>query len=126
MRSKSGGSRPASTIRCGNGSSARWTFDRGPAGTILPCPRHDVRGTDTEHAPWHIVVRTDKKRARLNCIAHLLATIKYKQRPRMRSRRFPSARKIVPSMIGPRSKAGGSFRRRSNESQPNDRRGSCR
>ena len=37
--------------------------------------------TDTEFAPWHIVPSADKRRARLNCISHLLATIKYKQRP---------------------------------------------
>src|SRR5215218_69461 len=28
--------------------------------------------TDTKHAPWNIVVSDDKKRARLNCIAHFL------------------------------------------------------
>jgi polyphosphate kinase 2 len=28
--------------------------------------------TDTEDAPWHIVRSDDKRRARLNCIAHLL------------------------------------------------------
>ena len=37
-RSSSGGSRPASTIRCANGSSARWTSSRGPAGTSTPAP----------------------------------------------------------------------------------------
>ena len=30
------------------------------------------KATDTEHAPWHIVRSDDKRRARLNCIAHLL------------------------------------------------------
>ncbi len=35
--------------------------------------------TDTEAAPWHIVRSDDKKRARLNCIAHLLDTISYKK-----------------------------------------------
>ena len=34
----SGGSRPASTTRCANGSSARWMSSRGPAGTITPVP----------------------------------------------------------------------------------------
>ena len=37
-RSNSGDSRPASTTRCGNGSSAPWTSSRGPAGTITPAP----------------------------------------------------------------------------------------
>jgi polyphosphate kinase 2 len=38
--------------------------------------------TDTEHAPWHIVPSDDKKRARLNCITHLLGQIPYKELPR--------------------------------------------
>jgi polyphosphate kinase 2 len=33
--------------------------------------------TDTKKAPWHIVDADDKKRARLNCIAHLLRQIPY-------------------------------------------------
>ncbi|HEY7194699.1 MAG TPA: hypothetical protein VH439_13250, partial [Gemmatimonadales bacterium] len=38
--------------------------------------------TDTKHAPWHVARSDDKRRARLNIIAHLLATIPYKQAPR--------------------------------------------
>jgi polyphosphate kinase 2 len=38
--------------------------------------------TDTEHAPWYIVRSDDKKRARLNCISHLLSLIPYKKVPR--------------------------------------------
>ncbi|HVK58109.1 MAG TPA: polyphosphate kinase 2, partial [Candidatus Kapabacteria bacterium] len=38
--------------------------------------------TDTKHAPWHIVTSDDKKRARLNCITHLLKLIPYKEVPR--------------------------------------------
>ena len=38
--------------------------------------------TDRKHAPWHIVLSDDKKRARLNCIAHLLKLIPYKKLPR--------------------------------------------
>ena len=34
--------------------------------------------TDTSQAPWFVVPSDDKKRARLNCIAHLLETIPYK------------------------------------------------
>jgi polyphosphate kinase 2 len=37
--------------------------------------------TDTEHAPWHIVRSDDKRRARLNCIAHLLDLIPSKKVP---------------------------------------------
>jgi hypothetical protein len=34
--------------------------------------------TDTRLSPWHIVDADSKKRARLNCIAHLLRQIPYK------------------------------------------------
>jgi polyphosphate kinase 2 len=39
------------------------------------------KATNSHHAPWHIVPSEDKRRARLNCIAHLLKTIRYKQIP---------------------------------------------
>jgi polyphosphate kinase 2 len=35
--------------------------------------------TDTQFAPWYIVDSTDQRRARLNCIAHLLSLIPYKE-----------------------------------------------
>ena len=38
--------------------------------------------TDTDKAPWYIVRSDDKRRARLNCIAHLLSLIPYKKVPR--------------------------------------------
>ena len=38
--------------------------------------------TDTKLAPWFVVEADDKRRARLNCIAHLLDQIKYKDVPR--------------------------------------------
>jgi polyphosphate kinase 2 len=41
-----------------------------------------LEATDTEIAPWHIVRSDDKKRARLNCIAHLLSLIPYERVPR--------------------------------------------
>jgi polyphosphate kinase 2 len=37
------------------------------------------KATNSEHAPWFIVPSEDKRRARLNCIAHLLKTIPYKR-----------------------------------------------
>ena len=37
--------------------------------------------TDTSVAPWHIVKSDDKRRARLNCIAHLLSMIPYEPIP---------------------------------------------
>jgi polyphosphate kinase 2 len=42
--------------------------------------------TDTTHAPWHIVLADDKKRARLNCISHLLNHIPYEEVPREKIR----------------------------------------
>src|SRR5215471_4315157 len=41
-----------------------------------------LEATDTEAAPWYIVRSDDKKRARLNCISHLLGLIPYKKVPR--------------------------------------------
>ena len=41
-----------------------------------------LEATDTKHAPWHIVRSDDKKRARLNCIAHFLSLIPYEKVPR--------------------------------------------
>ena len=38
--------------------------------------------TDTKHAPWHVVRSDDKKRARLNCISHILSMIPYKKQKR--------------------------------------------
>ncbi len=35
--------------------------------------------TDSKHAPWHLVDSNDKKRARLNVIAHILSRIPYKK-----------------------------------------------
>jgi polyphosphate kinase 2 len=37
--------------------------------------------TDTPASPWYILNSNDKKRARLNCIAHLLSLIPYKELP---------------------------------------------
>jgi polyphosphate kinase 2 len=41
-----------------------------------------LEATDTEESPWYIVRSDDKRRARLNCIAHLLSLIPYKDVPR--------------------------------------------
>jgi len=38
--------------------------------------------TDTKHAPWYILHSDDKKRARLNCISHLLSQIPYEKLPK--------------------------------------------
>ena len=41
-----------------------------------------LEGTDTRHAPWYIVRSDDKRKARLNCISHLLGMIPYGKVPR--------------------------------------------
>ena len=38
-----------------------------------------LEATDTKQAPWYIVRSDDKKRARLNCIWHLLRSIPYEE-----------------------------------------------
>lgn len=40
-----------------------------------------IEATDTEWAPWYRVNADSKKRARLNCISHLLSLIPYKELP---------------------------------------------
>ena len=40
-----------------------------------------LEATDTDWAPWYRVQADDKRRARLNCIAHLLSQIDYKPLP---------------------------------------------
>jgi polyphosphate kinase 2 len=37
------------------------------------------KATNSKHAPWHIIRSDDKRRARLNCIAHLLKLIPHKR-----------------------------------------------
>jgi polyphosphate kinase 2 len=37
------------------------------------------KATNSKQAPWHIIRSDDKRRARLNCISHLLKTIPYKR-----------------------------------------------
>jgi polyphosphate kinase 2 len=43
-----------------------------------------LKATDTRHSPWYILDSDDKKRARLNCIRHILRLIPYKKVPRAR------------------------------------------
>jgi hypothetical protein len=35
--------------------------------------------TDTPQSPWYVVQTDDKKRARLNCISHLLSVVPWKK-----------------------------------------------
>src|SRR5262252_1454320 len=41
-----------------------------------------LKATDTKWAPWYILRSDDKKRARLNCIRHILSLVRYKKVPR--------------------------------------------
>jgi len=41
-----------------------------------------LEATDTKQAPWYLIRSDDKRKARLNCIAHLLKMIPYKKAPR--------------------------------------------
>ena len=47
--------------------------------------------TDTEISPWHVIQANDKRRARLNCIAHLLDQVPYSG-PRLTRSSCPPAR----------------------------------
>ena len=53
-------------------SRSRW-FDYSRARDMM------LKATDTRRAPWYILRSDDKKRARLNCIAHILKQIPYKK-----------------------------------------------
>ena len=43
-----------------------------------------LEATDTPRSPWYLVESEDKRRARLNVIAHLLSTVPYSEVPRPR------------------------------------------
>jgi polyphosphate kinase 2 len=54
------------------GSFSRW-YDYSKARDMM------FKATDTKHAPWYIVRSDDKRRARLNCISHILRAIPFKK-----------------------------------------------
>ena len=54
------------------GSYGRW-YDYSRARDMM------LKATDSKHAPWYIVRSDDKRRARLNCISHILASIPFKK-----------------------------------------------
>ena len=60
-------------------SRERW-FDYSRARDMM------FKATDTKHAPWFILRSDDKKRARLNCLAHILNLVPYKKVPREKIR----------------------------------------
>ncbi len=52
--------------------------------------------TDTEFAPWFVVRSDDKRRARLNCISHLLSRIPYRDvTQELRKVKLPKRRKTA-------------------------------
>jgi polyphosphate kinase len=55
-------------------SRTRW-FDYSRARDLM------LEATDTGHAPWYILRSDDKKRARLNCLTHILKQIPYEKVP---------------------------------------------
>ena len=55
-------------------SFRRW-YDYSRARDIM------LKATDSKHAPWYIVRSDDKKKARLNCIAHFLSKVPYGKVP---------------------------------------------
>jgi len=67
-------------------SRTRW-FDYSRARDMM------LKATDTKWAPWYIVPSDDKRRARLNCIRHLLSLIPYKKVKRNKVK-LPERRKI--------------------------------
>jgi hypothetical protein len=49
--------------------------------------------TDSKHAPWYIVPSDDKRRARLNCISHILRSIPFKGIPHAKVKLPPRSKK---------------------------------
>jgi polyphosphate kinase 2 len=60
-------------------SFSRW-YDYSKARDLM------LEATDSKHAPWHILRSDDKKRARLNGIAHILSLIPYKKIKRSKAK----------------------------------------
>jgi polyphosphate kinase 2 len=52
-----------------------------------------LEATDTKHVPWHILRSEDKKRARLNCLRHILDLIPYEEVPRPKIKLPPRSMK---------------------------------
>ena len=73
----------ASTIRSSSGSSRRWIWNRAGAGRTTPSAKEVM--LERSHIPearWWVVQAVDKKRARLNCIDHLLKQFPYAEVPK--------------------------------------------
>jgi hypothetical protein len=90
---------PADQVLAGGGheeqNAALRGADRGPAAAVeaqpdgpglarevvrvLARPRRDAEGHGHAHAPWYILRSDEKRRARLNCLAHFLSLIPYEK-----------------------------------------------
>ena len=55
----------------------RWTRVTHSVGRVLRAKDEMFVHTDIPEAPWYTVEADDKRRARLNCISHLLGQIPY-------------------------------------------------
>ncbi len=62
-----------------------------------------MQHTDTPHAPWHIVEGDNKRRARLNCINHLLGVIPYVELEPVPPDGLPARPKETPVPRTPKS-----------------------
>jgi polyphosphate kinase 2 len=69
-------------------SRARW-FDYSRARDSM------LKATDTDYAPWYILRSDDKKRARLNCLTHVLNLIPYKNVPHEKAKMVKRSMKGV-------------------------------
>jgi polyphosphate kinase len=69
-------------------SFARW-YDYSRARDLM------LEKTDSEHAPWYMVRSDDKRKARLNCISHILSLIPFKKvsRPKVKLPKRSNKRK---------------------------------
>jgi polyphosphate kinase 2 len=52
-----------------------------------------LKATDSKHAPWSLVRTDDKRRGRLNCIAHILGRVAYKKPKREKVKLPPRVKK---------------------------------
>ena len=67
-----------------------------PLVRLLASPRRHVGGHRHAGVPWYVVDSNEKRRARLNCIAHFLSLIPYEEVPR-------------PKIVLPERKAPGGY-----------------
>ena len=108
--SRSVASARVSKIRSGAGSCHRLISSRVHAGSRTPARRTRCSCTRTSRMPRYVVEGDDKRRARLNCIAHLLSIVAYHDvfeaptraaTPATRSRLPAAAAKPVPLRARP-------------------------